>query len=88
MQVVFAKRDAAFGWGKALSGEVHEDGAAGAFFARPCVVVEDDDEVVDVVVAPEMFGACRIGVDDRSVVVAVCGIVAPAVGPLDLPCGK
>jgi len=42
-------------------------------------VAEDDNQVIEVVVAPEPLGARRIGVPHTPVVIAVARIVAPTV---------
>ncbi len=57
---------------------MEEDGAAGAG-ARPGeIVVEDDEDVVEAVVAPQALVARRIREADRAVVAAVGRVVAPA----------
>lgn len=62
-----------------VPGNMHEDGTAPALHARPLVMIDNDDDVIQVVVAPHPFGAGRIGVLDVSVVVSVADLVAPAV---------
>ena len=74
--------------GKAGRGDVQEDGAAGALQRAGEVVVEDDDHVVEAVVAPQAFVAAGIGQADRAVVAAVGGVVAPAVVRPERPGGQ
>ena len=70
--------DAAFGRREIFARDVEEDGAAGAAFCRSKIVVDDDDDIVEPVGAPEALVACRSREADRLVVGAVGGIVAPA----------
>ena len=47
------------------------------------VVAEDDDDIVETILPPEVLGARRIGMAHAPIVVAVRGIVAPAVAPTE-----
>ena len=62
---------------------MHEDGAAVAPDARALVVVEHHDEVIEPVLAPQVFGVGRVGMADGAVVIAVGRGIAPAVVALD-----
>jgi len=59
---------------------VQENGAARAGHDRVVIVAKDYDEVVKIVVPPQMFGAGRVGVTDGTIVVWVRRRVAPTVG--------
>jgi hypothetical protein len=71
--------DTAFGRRVAPTCEVHENCAAGTAPSRPRIVVEDDNNVVDGVGAEQRFSACWVGELNRSIVVAISRVVAPAV---------
>ena len=83
-QILLPERDAALGRAPIVAGEVQEDSAAGALQHRIVVVADDDDEIVEVAVEPQAFVARGIGQADRLVVGGVGGIVAPAVGGIDV----
>lgn len=70
----------AAGRGGALGGaQMEEDGAAAALAPGPDIVVENDDDIVEMVDAPEFLVGGGIGQANGPVVVAVAGLVAPAV---------
>jgi hypothetical protein len=61
-QVVEPQRDAS---GRRLvsgASDMHEDGAASTLYARPHVAVENDDDIVEIVIAPKPLCARRIRV--------------------------
>jgi hypothetical protein len=75
--------DAAFGRPKTWPGDMDKDGAAAAGNARPRVVVDLDNEVVEAVV-PAQPVAWFIGrALERPVVAAVCRIFAPGIAGTD-----
>ncbi len=70
----------AAGRGGALGGaQMEEDGAAAALAPGPDIVVENDDDIVEMVEAPEFLVGSGIGQANGPVVVAVAGLVAPAI---------
>src|SRR5260370_1664389 len=82
------ERDAARGGAKSGAREVHKDRAAAAGNARARVVIELDEQVVEIIVAPQPV-ACRIGGQlDRPVVAAVARVLAPGVGLADAAHGE
>ena len=58
---------------------MHENGAAPARNGRIVIISKLDDQVVDMVVTPELFVARRIRPFDRPVIVRVTRCVAPAI---------
>ena len=72
--------DASLGRGIVRARDVEENRRSSSGRDRRVVVAEHHDEVVDLVVAPQVFGARRIGQPDRLVVGRVGRRVAPAVG--------
>ncbi len=82
-QIFRAQSDAAGGWGEIWPRAMQKYGAALAFSARPQIVVEDDDEVIETVVAPQFFAIVATGQAHGSIVGRRLWIVAPAVGRLD-----
>ena len=58
---------------------MEEDGAAFAGRYGRVVVTQDNDDIVEMIFAPEVFGAGGSGVANVAVVVRVCWIVAPTV---------
>jgi hypothetical protein len=76
-----AQSNAAGGRTKSWSGEMHEYGAASTLNAWPRIVIEDDDHIVERVVAPKALGAGGIGMRDAAIVVAIPHSIAPAVIP-------
>src|SRR6187402_1440943 len=77
-QVWACRRDAALCWRVGGRCHVHEDGAAPTAHARPGIAGEDDDHIVEAVLAPQLLGACRVGVAHRPIIVAVPDRIAPA----------
>jgi len=87
-QIPCAERDAAFGPSEVLPCDMNEDRAAAAANARAPVMIQNDHDVVETVVAPKPLGAGRIRVANAPVVVAVRRIVAPPVVGPDSADGK
>lgn len=73
------ERDAAFC--RAISGScrMQEDGAPGPLNPRPSVVVQYDDHIIKRILAPKTFGAGRIGMTHKSIIVAVADGITPSV---------
>ena len=65
---------------------MHEHGAAAAGDARPRVVVELDDVVVEMIGAREPVAFAFLRDMDRLIIVPVVGVLAPAVAETDSPC--
>src|SRR3972149_6459203 len=65
-----------------------KDGATAAREARARVVIELDYKVIQMIRAPQAIGAVGYRQFHRSIVVAVGGILAPAVVGADLPYRK
>ncbi len=61
---------------------VHKNGAAASAHARLAVAVEHDNQVVEAVLPPHLFGGGCVGVANTAIVVAILGFIAPAVGGL------
>ena len=81
-EVVPRERDAACRRRVAWARKMHEDGAAPPLHARAVVVTENENQIVEIVVAGQAVGARSRRQFDEPVVVAVGGILAPAiVGP-------
>src|SRR5277367_817645 len=72
-------RDATDGRRKGLAGDVQEDRAARAGDGREEVVADDDQNIVDIVLAPELFDVGPIGQAHEPVVLGVLDIVDPGV---------
>jgi len=70
-----------------VPGNMHEDGAAPALHARPLVMIDNDDDVIQVVIAPHPFGAGGVRVLDVPVVVPVTDLVAPTIVRFQRPDG-
>ena len=84
-QSVSSQRNTTRGWGEPRPCDMHENSAAAAGDARPGVVVQLDDEVVEMVGALEPV-ARIIGVKpNRLIVMAVARVFAPAVAGTDGP---
>ena len=79
-QLIVFQGDAALRWPVIQVGGVNEDGAAPALSAGVRVMIKHDDEVIEMVVSPQMFGACRVWMGDRPVIVPVEDVIAPTVG--------
>lgn len=79
-QVVTLERDATLSGCEVRCRDVHEYGAASVAASLDVVVAHDDDEIVEVVVAPKMFCACAVRVGYGAIVVWVTGSVTPTVG--------
>ena len=60
-----------------------KDCAASARHARPCVVIDLDDDVVEPVLAPEPVAWVSGRLAERPIVTPVPGVLAPGVGPAD-----
>ena len=58
---------------------MNEHGAAAARHARPRVVVDLDDEVVEIILAFQPIGIGMLWYLDWSVVVTIGGVLTPAV---------
>jgi len=58
---------------------MQKDGAATAGNARPRIVVDLDDEVIEMVVASQPVAGVAVGPSDRLIVVAIGWILAPGV---------
>ena len=82
-QMAALQRDAS--GGRRISGtrHVHEDRAAPALHAWPCIVIEHDHKIIQMVVTPHMLGARRIGMRDMTIVVSVADSIAPSVVAAD-----
>ena len=80
------ERDAARGWREPWPRDVDEDRAAAAGDARPAVVVDFNDEVVERVLPPQPVGAAALWNSDRPIVGPVARVFAPAVVRSDSPC--
>ena len=59
--------------------QVEKDRASHPPPSRSVIVAEHHDHVIEVIVTPEPFRACRIGMAHRAIVVAVARIIAPPV---------
>jgi len=59
--------------------DVDEDGATASAHARPVIVPDDDDEVVETIRAPQVLCARRIRMANAPVVVAILRVVAPPI---------
>ena len=57
---------------------MEKNGAAGTRLRRAHIVADDDQQVVDPVMSPELFGVSGVGPFDQLVVLRVIGIVDPA----------
>ncbi|CFX09342.1 protein of unknown function [Candidatus Filomicrobium marinum] len=79
-QVVPAERDATLSGREVRCRDVYEYSAASTTASLDVIVAHDDDEVVQVVVAPKTFCARPVGVGYGAIVVRVTGSVAPTVG--------
>jgi hypothetical protein len=75
----FCHRNASGSRRKILARQVKKYRAAEAGDAGAGVVIDLDDEIVEVVVAPEPVRAGIAGEPDRSIVMAAGGILAPAI---------
>ena len=73
------ERDAARGRRVTRSREVHEDGAALSPHPRPVVIAEHQHEIVEMVRARQAIGGAPRRKPDQPIVVAIGGILAPAV---------
>lgn len=70
--------DAPFRWGKGQARDMKEDRASPPSRSRHKIIVEQDDHIVKVIVAPEGFGARRIRQGDLAIVIPVMWRVTPA----------
>lgn len=77
------ERDAARGWREAASRDMNEDSAAASGYARPGVVIELDDKVVEMIVAPEPVARLSGGPDDMAVIRPVGRVFTPRVTRVD-----
>ena len=62
---------------------MHEHGAAASGNARMRIVVDFEDEIVKVIIAPEPVAWCVFGQADRAVISAIVRVFAPSVGTGD-----
>lgn len=83
LEIAAIEGNAPCGRGQPGVGHVHEDRAAVSAYAGALVMAEDDDQIVEMIVSPEDLGTRRIGMADGPIVVAVAGIVAPAIARPD-----
>lgn len=60
---------------------MNEDRAAAAGHARPRVVIQFDEQIVEMVVAPKSVAGFRMCARERPVVTTVGGLLAPGVVP-------
>jgi hypothetical protein len=67
---------------------MHEDCAAKPLDAGSAIVIENNDDVIKVILAPEPFGARSIRMRDRAVVIAIVRCVTPAVARPNGPDGE
>ena len=65
-----------------------EHGAATAGYPGPGVVVDLDDEVVEVVVAPEAIAWFIGRAAERPIVAPICRVLAPGIGAPDRSTGS
>src|SRR6476659_2718484 len=81
-QVMMRERDAARRRRVAWARKMHEDGAAMPLHARAVIVTENENQIVEIVVAGQAVGSRSRRQSDELVVAAVGRILAPAiVGP-------
>src|SRR5690606_9274017 len=78
-QILSGKRHAAFGRLPVIGGDMDKNSAAFTGNDRGVVVSDRDNEVVYVVLAPELFMRILIRQFYRPVVVRAFGVIAPAV---------
>lgn len=79
LQISAFQRDAACSRREIFSREVNEHSAAAIRNARPRVVVEFDDQVVEMIVAPEAIRVARRRKFYRAVVILISRVLAPAI---------
>jgi len=75
----YGERHASGGRGEARPGHVHEHGAAASGDPRPGVVIQFDDKIVEMIGALEPVARLLRLKPDRLIVMAVAGVLAPAV---------
>ena len=73
------KCNAARSRGKTSPRRVDEHSAAAACHTRPCVVVDLDDEIIEIILAPQPVGIRLRGNFHRPVVMPIGGVFTPAV---------
>ena len=77
------ERDTAGSRCEARPGDVDEHGAAAAINARPCVVIELKEHVVEPVVAPQPVPWFIGRAHEAAIVAPVSGVFAPGIGTAD-----
>jgi hypothetical protein len=77
-QVLALYGDAPFGWRKRQARDMKEYRASPSSRSRHKIIVEHDDHIVKVIIAPEYFGACCIRQGDFAIVIPVIWRVTPA----------
>ena len=61
-----------------LGRDMQKNGAAGTFDARHVIVTQDQDDIVEVIVAPKSLGAGGVRMADQAIVISVIDRIAPA----------
>ena len=77
------KRDAALRRSIVIARDVQEDRAARARYHRRVIEPDDDDEIVEMILAPQRLDACAIGALHELVVRRIVWSVAPAIASCD-----
>jgi hypothetical protein len=77
-QVLALYGDAPFRWRKGQARDMKEDRASPPSRSRHKIIVEHDDHIVKVIIAPEYFGARCIRQGDFAIVIPVIWRVTPA----------
>src|SRR5262245_58512720 len=78
-QCVFFQSHAAGGGRETLACQMHEDRTASPGDARARVVVDFDDQVVEVIAAPEPVAGLVRAAPEWPVIAAVAGVLAPGI---------
>jgi hypothetical protein len=78
-EIGVAQRNASLSRQKTRARDMHENSAAAISDPRPDIVVKHDDDIVETVVAVQVFGAGRIGQSDPTIIVAILRCIAPAI---------
>ena len=77
-QVILLKSNAALCCSSICCAQVHENSTAFARYRRRVVVAQHHDQVIEMIVTPELLMAVRAGQLYRPVIVARGGIITPA----------
>jgi hypothetical protein len=83
LQVITFDGDAAFCRKIAISRDMQKNGTASTLHARPHVVVEHDNEIVQSIAPKQSFCAGWIGMFDATIVIAIANRIAPAIMSAD-----